>query len=156
MTRAQPLLIEPLDVASSPDALRLLEACGLEVSDIHEAQSLYFGAKQGGLLVGVIGLELYGDAGLVRSMAVEAASRGQGIARALYRHLEDVARECGAEKLFLLTETAQGFFQKAGFRGVERQEAPLAISATRQFAALCPVSAALMSLRLTSSEGPGP
>jgi len=137
------LTIAPLDIGRA-DALDLLARSKLQTSDIDGSISTFFGATTNGALVGVIGLERRGPFGLVRSMAVDEAARHRGIARQLYARAEQEAHSDGLTCLYALTETAEAFFNAAGFERVSRTDAPPEVAASTQFAALCPASAALL------------
>ena len=60
----------------------------------------------------------------VRSVAVGARRKGSGIGRRLVQALENEASEAELETLFAFTYVP-GFFQKLGFREVDRSELPL-------------------------------
>jgi ABC-type transport system involved in Fe-S cluster assembly fused permease/ATPase subunit len=47
--------------------------------------------------------------------------------------------------MYLLTTSAADFFARLGYKRLERDEAPGAIRATSEFAALCPVDSVLMT-----------
>ena len=123
----------------------LLEGCGLPHEDIAPHLGHFTLARSGGRLVGVIGLEVHGHDGLLRSLAVAEEHRGEGIARRLYASLLGRARGLGVERLFLLTTNANGFFEMLGFRVVERQDVPEAIRGTEEFRMLCPRTATCMA-----------
>ncbi len=78
--------------------------------------------------VGVIGcaaLHFYTPtAAEVRSLAVSPQTKGSGIGRRLVEALEAEARECGLSMLFAFTYVP-GFFEKLGFREVDRSLLPL-------------------------------
>jgi len=95
-------------------------------------------------LVGVIGLESYGQVGLLRSLAVRRGQRGRGYGGNLVTQIEVRARENGVNELYLLTTTAEGFFGKRGYARVTRASAPEEIQSTAEFRELCPDSAVLM------------
>jgi amino-acid N-acetyltransferase len=127
----------------------LLEAEGLPASDLTEAHLDHFfftGADDApGALVG---LEIYGDAALLRSLAVSATARGQGVGSALVLHAEHYAAARGVRCLWLLTTTAENYFERRGYRRAARTQAPTSIRTTREFASLCPASSACMVKRL--------
>ena len=85
---------------------------------------------------GLVGLELYGAVALLRSLVVSEEQRGTGAGSRLLSHAEQHARSRGVRHLYLLTTTAEGFFFKRGFICEDRQAAPSAIRATREFADL--------------------
>jgi amino-acid N-acetyltransferase len=132
--------------ADFPDIRRLLVADGLPVDDVTEDLLQHFRVfrSDDGVVVGCIGMQSHGEAGLLRSLAVAAAFRQQGIGRRLVEAIEVSAREQDVQALFLLTSTAAEYFERRGYRRIPRTEAPLSIQGTREFRDLCPASAVLM------------
>ncbi len=131
--------------ADLPDVVRLLDASDLPHRDVTAAMLSHFLlARDGGQLVGAIGLEPYGRVGLLRSLAVAEAERGRGLGIELTRALERRARELGVKDLYLLTTTAERFFGKLGYRVVQRADVPDAIRATTEFRDICPSSSVCM------------
>lgn len=130
-------------------AYGLLRACDLPTEDLHQAAGLVlYAAVQDGRLFGLVGLESHGDAALLRSLAVDHAARGQGLARRLVEAAEQAAAAAGVSTLYLLTTSAAAFFAARGYLEVARAEAPASIAATRQFSGLCPASSSFMCKRL--------
>ena len=125
-------------------AVRLLSDAGLPVDDL-TADRLALVAEEDGELHGLIGLEHFGDVGLLRSLVVASHDRGRGLGRMLVSALESHARDCGIAELWLLTIDADTFFERLGYGVRHRDAAPDAIRATAEFAALCPADAVLMS-----------
>jgi amino-acid N-acetyltransferase len=101
--------------------------------------------------VGVIGLELYDDAALLRSVAVDPDRRGSGVGDSLVRMILEHASERRAREVFLLTTTAERYFPRLGFSSVRRDEVPLAVQRSVEFREACPTSATVM--RKVFSEG---
>lgn len=134
----------PATAADEPAVSALLASCGLPHVDVAAHLRHFTIARDGIRVVGVIGLEVHGTDGLLRSLAVAADRRGQGVARRLYATLIRDARRLGITRLFLLTTSAQGFFEMLGFRAVKRDAVPDAIRATEEFRQLCPETAACM------------
>jgi amino-acid N-acetyltransferase len=108
----------------------------------------YAVAEAEGRIIGAAGVEVYGGAGLLRSVAVDAAWRGRGLGAALTRERLAWAAARGLEEVYLLTNTAEGYFPRLGFVPAERDEVPEAVRGSLQFTAVCPSSAAVMVLRL--------
>lgn len=126
--------------------VELLAACDLPIADITEASAArFYGAGSADALCGVVAVEVYGDCGLLRSLAVSAEHRDTGIGRRLLKHAESEAARLGVTDLYLLTETASGFFSRHGFATTDRERVPPAISATAEFTELCPDGAACMT-----------
>lgn len=123
----------------------LLASEGLPASDLDVASlSTFVVQHEAGALRGVVGLELYGDVALLRSLVVRKDQRGNGLGAALVEAAEARAKAAGIFKIYLLTTTADRFFAKLGYRRIPRDEAPEEIRRTSQFAGLCPSSAVLM------------
>ena len=123
----------------------LLQTCELSTEDITpEMLEHFLTAHVGKALVGCAGVEVLGEAGLLRSVAVDDGHRGSGLGKELVAAAEELAREEGVRELYLLTTTAEGFFTGLGYRKLPREQAPADVEATQQFASLCPDSACLM------------
>jgi amino-acid N-acetyltransferase len=75
-------------------------------------------------------------------------ARTSGIGAALVAHVESHAWQQGVRSIYLLTTTAERFFEHVGYRRVERDEAPSSIRSTREFASICPASSAFMTKQL--------
>ena len=137
---------QPHDLAAVEALLRRadLPPDGLD----HQFGHAYAVAEAEGRIVGVAGIEVYGEAGLLRSVAVEPEWRGRGVGEALARERLAWAEARGLEKVYLLTSTAAGYFPRLGFAPVARDEVPEAVRGSLQFSSVCPASAAVMVLRL--------
>lgn len=127
----------------------LLAGSGLPIEDLARARPEFVVACEGARIVGVGGLERFGEAGLLRSVAVSPDRRGAGIGPMIVGYLELRARQMGLSELVLLTQTAKDFFVWQGYRIIERSHAPEAVRASGEFRSLCPSSAFCMSKRMT-------
>jgi amino-acid N-acetyltransferase len=105
----------------------------------------YFAAHEHGGLAGFVGLEGEGRDLLLRSLVVLADLKARGIGSRILTAVEAVASDLGGERLHLLTTTAERFFTGRGFVAADRESAPPAIRRTREFADLCPASAAYLT-----------
>jgi amino-acid N-acetyltransferase len=120
---------------------QLLADCGLPNEDVHQHLDHFIVAKDGNELAGVIGLQLLGRIGLLRSLAVDSRYRNQGLGKALYAKLAGHAHLLGITRLYLLTLTAEEYFSRLGFENVDRARVPSEVSATAEFRDLCPTTA---------------
>ncbi|MEO0974358.1 MAG: arsenic resistance N-acetyltransferase ArsN2 [Pseudomonadota bacterium] len=135
--------------AHLPAITALLGTNGLPTEDLAQLDlSLFLVDGADDALDAVGGLERCGEHALIRSVAVTPAERGRGLARRLVSALEALARRRGIGELYLLTETAEGFFNALNYATRERATVPDAFRASRQFSSLCPSSATVMSKRL--------
>lgn len=96
----------------------------------------------------VVGLELYGEVALLRSLVVAAADRGKGHGTRLVAAAEAYAGQRGVQEIYLLTTTAEAFFSRLGYAHCARAEAPVAIRQSAEFSSLCPASSAFMRKRI--------
>ena len=121
-----------------------------DLSDAHCEHFFYTGTREAP--TGLVGLEMFDGVALLRSLVVSESARGSGAGSALLHHAEDYARKRGVHTIYLLTTTAEAFFERRGFTRADRASAPAAIRATREFSGICPASSAFMSRTLL--EGP--
>ena len=130
---------------NEPEIKQLLAAGELHHEDLEPHQLKHFMlAWEGSKLVGVVGLEIKADCGLLRSLAVDAVYRNRKIASRLVSDIENYAKSLQLKTLFLLTMTAEEFFSRRGFQKTARNSAPAGIQETSEFKNLCPVSAVCM------------
>lgn len=127
----------------------MLREAGLPIEDLGRgslARIFALGSTEAPL--GLVGLEVYGNIGLLRSLVVTPALRGTGLGRSLVEFAENKAREEGVKELYLLTLSAQSFFQRLGYQKLDRSLAPEPIRATREYSKICPFGAIFMRKRL--------
>jgi amino-acid N-acetyltransferase len=142
---ASPPTLLPAAPQDFDDVTALLAASGLPYEDLTPAHLAHFHTvRQDGRLLGVVGLEAYGESGLLRSLAVREEARGEGLGDRLVAALERAAVEVGLSTLYLLTTTAAPFFASRGYTTVDRSAVPEAIRQSAEFASICPASAACM------------
>lgn len=134
------------------DAVRaLIRSCRLSAEGITDKMLRDFLlARKGREIIGAIGLEFCGPDALLRSLVAAEAHRGQGVAKLLAASVEKYARSRKAATLYLLTETAEGFFAGRGYKRIDRSQAPEKIRATTEFTRICPDSAVCMRKSLVS------
>jgi amino-acid N-acetyltransferase len=137
------MLIEPIKNQHKAIAA-ILSAEKLPVDDLPETLDNFLAATENGLTIGVVGLEIYGVYGLLRSLVVLPEYRGKGIAGKLIKHLESLAARSGLKALYLLTETAPEYFAGKGFQKITRAEVPDEVKQSTEFSHVCPVSAIVM------------
>ena len=126
-------------------ALDLLGRTELTDRDVSEGWGHYFVVREDdGRVVGVAGLELHGEDGLLRSVAVDDDYRGQGLAAALIEAALERAGRVGLRSVYLLTTTARDYFARRGFADCERDSAPPLIRESWEFRAGCPSTASFM------------
>jgi SAM-dependent methyltransferase/N-acetylglutamate synthase-like GNAT family acetyltransferase len=140
-----------ISAASAQDfqeVANLLQTENLPTDDLSPELPYFLLARANGVLVGVAGLEVYGSDALLRSVAVHKDYRNFRIARRLTDDLLKQARLNGIKDIYLITTTADRYFEKQGYSRVYRANVPTAIGATQQFSSLCPSSAVVMHRRI--------
>jgi amino-acid N-acetyltransferase len=143
---------EPLRIRERPQqsgVVALLEAEGLPTGDLTEAHLRhFFFIGTDGAPSALVGLEIYGEDALLRSLVVSATARTQGLGSALVQRAEEYAAAHQVRALYLLTTTAESYFAHRGYKRIDRAQAPPSIQSTREFASLCPASSAFMIKQL--------
>ena len=142
------LQIISLNASHLSEIEALLLKCELPFEDCSERCNQFFGISAGNKLIAIGALQIKGSVALLRSIAVLPENRNKGLAALMTQHLLDLARSDGIGELYLLTETAEGYFTRFGFYPVSREDLPPEIKSTRQFGSLCPSSAQAMRLNL--------
>ncbi len=137
-----PVQARPHDL---PEALALLSRSQLPVQDVAERFGHYFVVREDDArVVAVAGLEVHGEDGLLRSVAVDAHYRRQGLAGGLVGAALERARVLGLRAVYLLTTDARDYFARHGFADCPREEAPASVRESWEFRSGCPKTAVLM------------
>ncbi len=136
--------IAPAEPTDLPAILALLKASGLPEARLADHLATTIVARNGRTVVGCAALELYRSAALLRSVAVDAALRGQGLGQRLTSAALDLATAHDVQAVYLLTETAGDFFPRFGFRAIPRADVPPAVQRSVEFTSACPASALAM------------
>jgi amino-acid N-acetyltransferase len=144
-----PVVISPAAPADLPAVFDLLDRGKLPRAGLDLRVATTLVAKDGSRLVGTAALELYGSSALLRSVAVAAERRGEGLGAALTAAALDLAQRRGVSMIYLLTETAAEFFPKFGFQPVPRSEVDRAVLDSPEFTTACPVTALVMARPLS-------
>jgi amino-acid N-acetyltransferase len=131
-----------------PAVERLLAEAALPLVGVREGLGDFIVAEEGGAIVGVVGLEVRGGYGLLRSAAVQSGHRGRGLGGALVGQVIAAARARRLHALYLLTTTAAEYFPAFGFTVVDRAGAPPEMQGTDEFARACDATAVAMVLPL--------
>jgi amino-acid N-acetyltransferase len=131
-----------------PSVQNLLASAGLPFEDVDSHLDHFVVVWDGKRLVGVVGLEIHGGRGLLRSLAVDPAARGTGLGKALTKEILSRAGSNGVNTVGLLTTTAEKFFRKQGFTVIPRADIPDWIRESSEFRIYCPSTAVCMLKQL--------
>ena len=130
------------------DIEAMLVAASLPVEGVADHVTTFRVATSGGRVIGSAGVELYGDAGLLRSVVVRPDAQGQGVGATLTHQIVADVKRANIGELFLLTTTAPAYFERLGFEQVSRQSVPSALQASAELLGACPATAIVMRLDL--------
>ena len=139
----KPTLIQ--DAIALEKLQKFLQANKLPHEDVKADGNIFIGYyDEAGNIIGSGGLELYATSALLRSLAVSQNHRGKNLGKKIVDDLLQTARDLDIQSIFLLTETAHDFFLRKGFVDISRENVPLPVKSSSEFAFVCPVSAACM------------
>lgn len=124
----------------------LLERSDLPTAGLVTCVDNLLVARSGAHIMGSAALERYGEAALLRSVAVYPTLRGAGVGHQLLEAVLAKAQQRGVRDLYLLTTTAGDFFARVGFQPISRGAVPASVKAAAEFTSLCPDSALVMHL----------
>ena len=121
--------IVPIEFSKEVEALLTREK--LPSFDLMNSDNVkLFGFDSSDNIAGIIGIELYENVGLLRSLVVRSDLRNTGNGKALVAKAESWALKNDVSHLYLLTTTAVEFFTKLNYELTQRDKAPLSIAST--------------------------
>jgi amino-acid N-acetyltransferase len=141
------LVIGVAQEADIPDLFALLQQNTLPTDGLRDHLSTVLVAREDAGVIGSAALECYGSVALLRSVAVVAAQRGQGLGERLTRAALDLAQARGITEVYLLTETAQHYFPRFGFHAIPRRAVASAIHQSVEWTSACPETAQAMFVK---------
>lgn len=142
------IMLKKIENKNLPFIENILQDNYLVYEDIKDDHIELFSVYQNLEFIGIIGLEQFGELGLLRSLVVFEKYRKKGYGKEICNCLLDYARNKNIKEIYLLTVTAKNFFEKIGFNLVKRKHVPEEIKNTGEFSHLCPESAACMQICL--------
>ncbi len=126
----------------------LLTRVKLPTDDLEMHLPHFWVAEQQGKVVGCVGMEVYPEGGLLRSLAVAPGLQKQGLGEQLYQAILKSAKEKKLPTIYLLTETAEEYFLQRGYRHTAREEVPESVKTSVEFQSVCPASAVCLFMKL--------
>jgi amino-acid N-acetyltransferase len=141
--------IEPASPRDPFAILDLLTRCDLISAGLSDHLDTTLVGWENGKVVGCAALEVYEDGALLRSVAVDKQQRGRGLGKRLTEAALALALEQHITDIYLLTMTAEDFFERFfGFRPITRAEVPASVKTSVEFVSACPESALVMARSL--------
>ena len=135
---------------SDKETMRMfLREVKLPTESVDTGTTMFYVGIEKGDVVGIAGFEFYGDDALLRSVAVRPNVQSRGIGSKIVDHMLTVARQRKIRQVVLLTETAQKFFERKGFKVANRSSITNGpMQQSTEFTVACPTSAVCMVLDL--------
>jgi phosphinothricin acetyltransferase len=139
-----PVTIVPAKPGDVLAILDLMHIVNLPRDGVAEALEHFWVARQDGQVVGTVGIEVYGDCALLRSLAVTPAWQGQALGLALTDTALSYLMSRQFQAVYLLTTTAEQFFRRHDFLVVPRTAVPSSVQHSVEFQSACPDTATCM------------
>ena len=132
---------ETSDLISIKNLLQKLDLVHQEIEKYIED---FIVLKTGNKLIGCAGLEIYDEIGLLRSVAIDRDFQGKGLGKKLVKEILKYADKKEIVDLYLLTNSAEKFFEKHGFNIVSRTDVDPQIKQTYEYTTGCEETASVM------------
>jgi amino-acid N-acetyltransferase len=143
-------LAQPKDL---PEVMALLNECELPETGLGCGPgALILVAREYDRIAGCAALEVYGEHALLRSVAVAADRRGEGLGDRIVEAALELAGRLRIVEVYLLTDTAEHFFARHGFQSFDRSRVPSAVAGSPGFTACRCADATCMEKRLEPRE----
>jgi amino-acid N-acetyltransferase len=126
------------------DIYSLLQSLSLPTEGIEDHLNNFYVLKDKDEIIGTGGIEIYDEAGLIRSIAVDPKYQKKGLGRRIIEYLLKYAKEKDVKELFLLTDTVPKLYEKFGFNYITRENVNSKIEQSEEFNGSCPNTADLM------------
>ena len=125
--------LRPAGESDIPAIDALLKAEWLPSYALDEFLEAFLVLEDEGRVVGCSGLEVYGEAALLRSVVVLPERRGLDEGRRLVEASLSEARRRGVRRVYLFTMNAAPFFRRMGFEETPLEVFDEAVRASRQY-----------------------
>lgn len=127
------ITLTPALPGDGPAILDLVRAVHLPPEGIAETLAYFWVAREAERTIGTVGLEVYDDLALLRSLAVTPSHQHTGLGRALTETVLAYLTARQFRAVYLLTTTAEAFFARHGFHLLARQEVPASVQRSVEF-----------------------
>lgn len=131
-----------------PQMSNWLRKHNLPTADLPNDSTRFYEGRTGERRVCIGALQRFQTPALLRSVVVRSGEKGKGYGRALIEFLLEEARSNGLKSVYLLTTTADSFFEEIGFTVVDRSDLSSSLRSSEEARKLCPDSAVCMKYSL--------
>lgn len=122
----------------------LLAGSGLPLAGLEGPGVRILVAREDDRVIGCAAVETFGDACILRSLAIAPDRRGSGVVRLLIDALLAEARRTGCSEAYLLTKNVQNLASRYGFEAIPREKVSPAALASPEFGLGCCATAKVM------------
>lgn len=151
MNKSNQILIKKANVADLPEIYLLLEELNLPITGISEHLDNFILSIHNNLITGIIGLEMYGKIGLLRSVGVRSSYQSQRIGDDLMMAIQEYAKFKSVERIYLFTDTAEKWFEQYGFNKISNDQLDPILQRSKEYS-LCKSSVKMLKT-LKALEG---
>lgn len=127
------ITLTPALPGDGPAILDLVRAVHLPPEGIAETLAYFWVAREAERIVGTVGLEVYDDLALLRSLTITPSRQHTGLGRALTETVLAYLQARQFRAVYLLTTSAEAFFARHGFCLVARHEVPASVQRSVEF-----------------------
>jgi amino-acid N-acetyltransferase len=141
-----------------PAIMEMLEGAGLYAGGLDEHVQRFLVAErpdapENERLAGMVGMEVYGQSGLLRSFVVERKAWNPDLGLAMFGAAMALAKRLQLQDLFLLSRSVHPLFLAMGFQPVEWDEAPREMRESEHFRQVRADAGTLMRLQMGEGDG---
>ena len=139
-----------IKLAEQEDFLQIHELLmenGLPTAGVDSSKGNYYIAGEQEIM-GVLGVERYGVAVMLRSLAVKSQFRKAGVAQQLIDYALGALKDTGFTDIYLITNTAERYLTRYSFSKIARDKVPGHVLANCALGDACPSSSTCMHLTL--------
>lgn len=150
---SEPISIESARPSDVESVVALLTEVRLPTHGVRELMENFLVARKSGRVIGCVGMEVYGESCLLRSLAVHPDFQGRGLGAELVKRIIARAQQQGLRQAIVLTLTAERLAAKLGFRRIPREFVDPRVAQSWEFQATACQQAFCMRLDLDSAVG---
>lgn len=126
-------LVRAATAKDEEEVKNIVKRSGLEVDSLPDIESFLIAETETNEFFGIIGLEKYGKAGLLRALVLNSA---ESTSERLLRFFDQVivhAKKCKLDELYLTSNEESFFFKVFGFSTISQEELSVDIRQNRLF-----------------------
>lgn len=116
------IIFRPAKPGEFNNILHVLKETSVSTNNISSPFNTFIVLEDNSKIIGVAGIEIYRDIGVLNSVAILPAYRGQQLGSGIVKSVLNFADRRNVKKIYLSTEKEEAFFKKLGFKTIDKQE----------------------------------